>query len=141
MADVTVTAADVRPLGGAMIRRAVAASAITFGSVVYVSSYSGSLPVVTKTNGAAVATGNPYGIVVAPSAATAGSSVASGEQCDVLVFGPVAGFSGMTSGNTYWVSDTTGVLATAVGSHSGVVGLAESPTVLFVRPGLFIVST
>jgi hypothetical protein len=47
----------------------------------------------------------------------------------------------MTSGATVWASDTAGVAATAVGTKSGIVGLAESPTVLFVRPGLFAVSS
>lgn len=140
--EVSCTTADVRPLRGAIIRRAVAAEALSFGQVVYVSSYSGDLPAVSKATGAAVATGNPFGIVIAPSTALAGTSVASGEACDVVVFGPVTGYSGMTSGNTIWVSsDTAGANSKVVGTHSGVVGLAETPATIFVRPGLFIVST
>jgi hypothetical protein len=141
MADITVVAADVRPLTGAMKRAAVAGEALTVGHVVYVDSYSGNLPSVKKTAGGAVATANPFGVVVAGSPVTGGStSIASGEGCDVVVLGPVAGFSGMTSGGNIWVSNTAGAAADAVGTKSGVLGLAESPTVLFVRPGLFVVS-
>lgn len=139
--DISCTAADVRPLRGAIIRRAVAGEALTFGQVVYVSSYSGDLPVVSKAAGGAVATANPFGIVIAPSVALSNSSVASGEGCDVVVFGPVTGYSGMTSGGTVWVSDTAGANSDVVGTKSGVVGLSETPATIFVRPGLFTVSS
>ncbi len=138
--EITVVTTEVRPLEGARTRRAIAGEALAFGDSVYVSSYSGNLPVVSKTVGTAVATANCFGVVVAPSAALAGTSVASGEACDVVVAGPVTGFSGMTSGATIWVSDTAGRLSSAVGTKSCVIGLAESPTVAFVRPGLFAVS-
>ena len=62
--EVTVTATDVRPLGEALIRRAIAAHALAFGDPVYISSYSGNLPVVSKAAGGAVATANPFGVVV-----------------------------------------------------------------------------
>lgn len=137
--EITVTTADVRPLQGAITRRAIAGEALALGDVVYVSSYSGSVPVVSKTVGSAVATANPFGIVVA--GALANTSIASGEACDVVISGPVAGYSGMTSGATIWVSDTAGRLSSVVGTKSGVVGLAESPTVALVRPGLFAVSS
>lgn len=139
--EISVTTADVRPLRGAIVRRAIAAEALSFGMCVYVYSYSGDTPTVKKATGAAVATCNPFGIVVAPSAALSGASVASGEACDVVVFGPVTGYSGMTSGATVWVHDTAGVNSKAVGTKSGVVGLAETPAVIFVRPGLFAVSS
>lgn len=141
MADITVTAASVRPLTGAIKRRAVAGEELTVGQVVYVSSYSGSLPVVSKADGSAVSTANAFGIVVAGPPTSASTTIASGAPCDVVVFGPVAGFSSMTSGMTVWVSDTAGVADSAVGTKSGVLGLAESPTVIFVRPGLFTVSS
>lgn len=139
--EITVTAADVRPLRSATVVRAIAGEALTFGAAVYVSSYSGDLPVVSLTAGGAVATANPLGIVVAPSVALSGSSVASGEACDVVTFGPVAGYSGMTSGTTVWVHNTGGVLSSAVGTKSGIVGFSLTPAVVFVRPGLFAVSS
>ncbi len=138
--EITVTAADVRPLRGAVCIRAIASEALAFGDAVYVSSYSGDLPVVTKADGNAVATAQALGVVVAPSVALSGSSVASGEACDVCVFGPVTGFSGMTSGGTVWVHDTAGVLSSAVGTKSGYVGISLTPYVIFVRPGLYTIS-
>lgn len=137
--EVAVTTADVRPLGGAIIRRAVASATLALGDVVYVSSYSGDRPVVTKTAGGAVATANPYGIVVAGAAAN--TTIAAGEAVDVVVLGPVTGYSGMTSGNTIWVSNTDGRLSTVVGTKSGIVGLAETPETVYVRPSLHVVST
>lgn len=139
--EITVTAADVRPLQGAVVIRAIAGEALTFGAGVYVSSYSGDIPVVSKSDGNAVASAQLLGVVVAPSTALAGSSVASGEACDICVFGPVTGFSGMTSGGTVWCHDTAGVLSSAVGTKSGYVGISISPTVLFLRPGLYVIST
>lgn len=140
--EITVTTSLVRPLNGTIIRRAIAGEALAFGDAVYISSYSGNLPVVSKTLGGAVATCNPFGVVVAPQSDSAGAtSVASGAACDVVVFGPVEGYSSMTSGATIWASDTAGRLSTVVGTKSGIVGLAESPTVAFVRPGLFAVSS
>lgn len=142
MADITVTAALVRPLRGAITRRAIAGEALTFGQVVYISSYSGDLPVVSLADANGSGTGNAWGVAVACSTALAGASIASGEACDVVVLGPVAGFSGMTSGNTIWLSDTAGACADAVSTTlSVVIGLAESPTVLYVRPGQFTVSS
>ena len=83
----------------------------------HVRSYSGNLPAVSKTVGGAVATANPLGVVVA--GAMANTTIASGEACDVVVFGPVAGYSSMTSGATIWVSDTAGRLSSVVGTKSG----------------------
>lgn len=137
--EITVTTGDIRPLGGAVIRRAVAGEALALGDSVYVSSASGNLPVVSKTDGTAVAKAFAFGVVVA--GAAAGSSIASGEACDVVVSGPVAGYSGMTAGGTLWVSNTVGRLSSVVGTKSGVVGLAESAAVAFVRPGLYTVSS
>lgn len=137
--EVTVTTTDVRPLTGAVVRRAVASAAIALGDVVYVSSYSGNLPVVTKAAGGAVATANPFGIAV--SGTLGNSSIATGETLDVVVFGPVTGYSSMTSGNTIWVSDTAGRLSTVVGTKSGIVGVVETPETVFVRPSLHVVST
>lgn len=140
MADIAVTAALVRPLRGAITRRAIAGEAITFGQTVYISSYSGDLPVVSIADANAAGKGNVWGIAVASSTALAGSSIASGEACDVVVFGPVAGFT-MTSGNTIYQSNTAGAGADAAGTLACVIGLAESPQVLFVRAGQFAIST
>jgi hypothetical protein len=138
--EVSVTVADVRPLNGAMIRRAVAAEALTFGALVYISSATGDIPNVTKCAPGALATGHAFGIVV--SGNLGGSSVASGEACDVVVLGPVTGYTGMVPGATIWASsDTAGALSTAVGAKSTIVGLAESATTVLVRPAQVVRAT
>ncbi len=140
--EITVTTGDVRPLSGALIRRAIADGALAFGDVVYISGYSGNTPKVAKCDGTDLAKSLAFGVVVAPQVDTAGAtSVADGNVCDIVTLGPVTGFSGMTSGAHIWVSDTVGRLSSVVGTKSCVLGVAESPTVLFVRPGEFVVST
>jgi hypothetical protein len=137
MADVTVVRANVRPLQGAIIRRAIAGEAIAFGDSVYVSSYSGDMPVVSLTDGnGALGLTRCFGVVVAPQTDTNGAtSVASGAACDVVVFGPVTGYTDAPTGAHVWISDTAGQIATAVsGTHSCIVGVAESLTVILVRP-------
>ncbi len=137
--EVTVTTTDVRPLNDCVVARAVAGEALALGDAVYVSSYSGNLPVVSKADGSAVATANVMGIAVA--GALANTTIASGEVLDVVTSGPVTGYASMTSGNTIWISDTSGRLSTVVGTKSGVVGFALTPATVMVRPGLFTVSS
>ncbi len=132
MADLTVTAADVRPLTGAITRRAIANEAMTIGDAVYIDGSSGTLPTVKKAVGTAVATGNIWGVVVSQ-AETDSTTVASGASIDVCVYGPVAGIAG-TAGGFVWGSDTAGKLADAVGTKSMIAGVMESTSVLFVRP-------
>lgn len=137
--EVTVTTTDVRPLNDCTIARAVAGEALALGDAVYVSSYSGNLPVVSKADGSAVATANVLGIAIA--GALANTAIASGETLDVVTNGPVTGYASMTSGNTIWISDTAGRLSTVVGTKSGVIGVALTPATVMVRPGLFTVSS
>jgi len=132
MADLTVTAADVRPLTGAITRRAIANEAMAIGDAVYIDGSSGNLPTIKKAVGTAVATGNVWGVVVSQ-AETESTTVASGATVDVCVYGPVAGIAG-TAGGFVWGSDTAGKLADAVGTKSMIVGVMESTAVLFVRP-------
>jgi len=132
MANITVVAASVRPLGGAVIRRAKATEALAFGDIVYVDSATGAIPNVSKTVGTNLDTAHAFGIVV--SGNLGGASVAIGEPCDVVVLGPVTGYTDLTAGGTVWVSDTAGRLANAVGTCSCILGVAESVTTVIVRP-------
>jgi hypothetical protein len=141
MGDVTCTASLVRPLQGAMIRRAQADEAIAFGAPVYVSSYSGNIPLVSNADASADdALLIVYGVAVAGGRDGA-TSIADGDPCDIVVYGAVEGYSSMSSGAHIWLSDTTGRVSTTVGTKSCIVGVAETPTVLFVRPGKFTAST
>ena len=129
MADVTVVAADVRPLGGCIIRRFTAGEALTFGIPVYLSAAN----TVSKADGSAVATACCIGVVVA--GALGNSSVASGEECDVVVFGPVAGYStNMAFGSKFYVDDDAGIIADAAGTKSTIIGVGLSGAVLLVNP-------
>lgn len=142
MADITVVAAKVRPLVGTTNIRAIADEALAFGDSVYVSTYSGDLPVVSKTDGnGALGVTLSIGIVVG-GGRDGVSTVADGDPCDICIAGPVTGWTDLTTGTNIWVSDNAGLIANAVsGTHSCVVGVALSPTVLLVRPGAYVVST
>ena len=137
--EVTVTVADVRPLAGAIVRRACATEALAFGDIVYIDSATGAIPNVSKALGTGLDTGHAYGIVV--SGALGNASVAIGEACDVVVLGPVTGYSSMTPGATIWVSDTAGRLSTVVGTKSCILGVAESATTVLVRPAQVVRAT
>lgn len=134
MAALTVTAADVRPLQGAITMKALAAEAMTVGMPVYVYGESGTLPTVKKATAAAVATSNALGIVVAGAPEKNGSTtVASGDAVDVVVFGPVAGIAG-TAGAFAWCGDTAGEIVDAVGTKSAPLGHNLTANTFMVRP-------
>lgn len=142
MADITVTAADVRPLTGAIPRKAVANEAMNVGNTVYIDGSSGNLPTVKMTLCAVLATGNMWGVVVAGDPAKMGATaIAVGDIVDVIVYGPVTGFSGATAGGFVWGSDTAGRVADAAGTKSTIAGVMETPTTLFVRPMQAVRST
>ena len=129
MSAITVTAADVRPLTGASIRRFDAGGTISIGAPVYIASDGD----VEHADGSGTATLLGFaGIAVATP--DGGTSVSAGERVDVVTHGPVAGFSSLTPGSLVYVSDTAGGFDTAAGTKDLIVGLAESATVVFVRP-------
>jgi hypothetical protein len=142
MADLTVTPADVRPLNGAITRKAIANEAMDVGDAVYIDGSSGILPTIKQILSAVLATGNMWGIVVSGDPAKNGStSIEVGDVVDVVVSGPVAGFSGATAGGFVWGSDNAGKVANAVGTKSTIAGIMETPTTLFVRPMQAVRST
>lgn len=132
MADVTVVCADVRPLPGCIIRRFTAGGAIDVGMPVYLSAADTILPA----DGSAVATAACIGVLVAVAPGSASqTAAASGEACDVVLWGPVAGYStNMAYGAYFWVDDNGGIISTAAGTKDCVIGVGLSGSVLFVRP-------
>lgn len=138
MTVLTVTPADVRPLHGAVVQRANAAEAMTVGDLVYVfgETSDGAIPTVKKSAGGALATCNVFGMVVAGSVSKNGSTtIASGDEgIDVVIFGPVTGFSGATAGGFVWASDTAGKADDAVGTKSCIVGKMQTSTILLINP-------
>jgi hypothetical protein len=135
MADITITATDVRPLPGALVRRFDAGGTCYAGEAVYVASdgdveradANGSLSVIAA------------GIVVADN--DGGTAFASGDRVDVVCFGPVAGYSSLTPGLPQYVSAEAGQMTQTPGDLGGgtyecIVGLAEQSGVIFVNPNL-----
>lgn len=132
MAAITVTAADVRPLNGAVVRRYNAGATVTPGDAVYIASDGD----VEEADADAEASTMAIGIVIADG--TGAVSFAAGTRVDVVVFGPVTGFSSMTPGGNVYVSVTAGALdqtaPTASGDFVNAIGYAESASTIFVNP-------
>lgn len=118
------TAANIKPLQGADIRRKTPGAAVAAGEAVYLDSNGKVQP----TNGGAVATAYVFGIAVQAAAADADP------QIDVVVGGPVQCMTGATPGAFVYDNDTAGEFDETGGTKKCVIGVAESATVLFVRP-------
>lgn len=61
------------------------------------------------------------------------STVTEGQSVDVLCFGIMTGLSGLTTGSTYYLSNTVGALSSSAGSQSRKIGLALSSTTLLIK--------
>ncbi len=116
------TADNVKPLNGAIVRRYTAGAAVAAGEIVSMQS-DGYVDPANTTSAAQKVVG------VALQAASA-----AGQVIDVVVFGPVVCVTGATPGATIHASDTAGEPAESAGTNGGITGIAESATVVFVRP-------
>lgn len=119
MADLTATAVNVRALRehGAITIPAQAGESLTIGQLVYPAS-DGDWNLADANTTAAAA--RAQGIVV--ESYDGETTVASGAQCTVCVFGPVTGLSTITPGANYYVSDTAGAVADAAATYDRIVG-------------------
>jgi hypothetical protein len=130
MADLTVNAAKIRPLDGATVRKATLGGALGVGDWVKLQ-LDGTI---IKQAGAS---DMAWGQVVALS--NKGSSGVSGvDEASVVVFGPVAGYSGLNPGRLGYLSANAGKIADA---GSKAAGYAESATVFFVMPGVSVAAS
>jgi hypothetical protein len=132
MADVTVTAADVKPLPGAVVRRYAADATLYAGNAVYLKSDGE----VAQVDADAAASARAIGIAVAgPEGKT---TFLAGDALDVVVGGPLAGFSSLTPGGYLFASTTAGAIANAAATASGdyiwAIGYAEAAARMFVQP-------
>lgn len=132
MADVTVTAADVRPLPGAVVRRYDAGGTVTPGQAVYLASDGD----VEAADADAQASARAIGVAVAgPDGKT---SFSAGDRVDVVTHGPVCGFSSLTPGGIMYSSVTAGKLADAAATTADdyiwVIGYAEAADTVYVSP-------
>lgn len=132
MADISLTAAKIRPLNGAIVRRGTAGGTITPGMSVYLDGTNGW----KAADADALASSQARGIVVSDGYGSV--SFASGQVVDIVVFGPVEGFASMTPGGAVFVSTTAGGLdqtaSTTPGDYPFAIGWAEQASVLFVAP-------
>jgi len=132
MADVTVTAGDVRPLPGYLSQRFDAGGTIYTGQSVYIAS-DGDVEQSDADAGSLEA--QSVGIMIADN--TGATIATSGDRVDVAVFGPVTGFSSMTPGALVFASTTAGGMVQGtpdVGSHVVPVGIAFNANTIFVNP-------
>ena len=115
------TAANIKPLEGAIIRRYTAGAAIAAGEIVSMQS-DGFVDPSDSTGAAQTIVG------------IAQKAAAVGDRLDVVVFGPVACLTGATIGGAVYDSTTAGEPAQTTAGNQKQVGWAESETILFVRP-------
>lgn len=135
MTTVTVVPADVRPLQGAVMHRFTAGETLAIGNVVYVSAND----TVSKAAGGTFAASKAVGIVV--SAADGSTAPVSGTEVDVVILGPVCGFSTTMAYNAaFYVSNTAGGLEDAAGTQDCVVGFGLNGSTIFVKPYLIDLS-
>jgi hypothetical protein len=129
--DITIVAADVRPLPGCIIRRFTAGGTISVGQPVYLSA----ADTVSRANGGTVGTSFAIGVLVAVmNPATAGAA-ASGEMVDVVLKGPVAGYStNMAQNIMLYVDDNAGVICDTTGTCKTIIGVGLSASVMYVNP-------
>jgi hypothetical protein len=122
------TPANIKPLDGAMVRRFTAGAAIAPGELVAMQSDGKIDPAI----GTSVAAAQCLGVALPPR--NQGTAYADGDVVDVVTYGPCKCLTGATIGAIVYVSDTAGEPDETAGTKAVVVGIAESATVLFVRP-------
>lgn len=136
MAAVTFTAADIRPLNGAITRRFNTGGTVDAGKGVYIAADGD----VEHADADDVAQAQARGIACANQ--SGGTSFAAGERIDVVLYGPVAGFTGLTPGLPVYVSPTAGALdqtaSATTGDFNYIIGYAESATTIFVCPQMVV---
>lgn len=115
------TAANIKPLEGAIVRRFTAGATVAAGEIVSMQSDGYVDPADTTSAAACV-----VGIAL--------QGAASGGRVDVVVFGPVKAITGGTPGSTLHATNTAGEPGESAGSNAGITGFVESATVAFVRP-------
>lgn len=114
------TAANIKPLEGAIVRRYTAGTTVAAGELVTMQTDG----YVDPTNTGAVQ--NIAGVAL--------QGVTTGQRVDVVVFGPVQCLTGATVGATVYGTDTAGEPGETAGTKTTIAGWAESATVLFVNP-------
>lgn len=118
------TAANIKPLEGALIDRFTAGAAIAAGELVAMSS-DGFIDPCDSTGAKSLVLG------VAVQAASA-----AGERIDVVTHGRVKCLTGATPGAVVYNSTTAGEPLETTAGNQTIAGIAVSAEILFVRPAL-----
>jgi hypothetical protein len=120
MAAITkASAANVKPLEGAVLRRGQLGATVTAPS-----------PIALQSDG------KWDGLDTSTAQLTVGVALQSGgdgDWIDIVMFGPMLALSGATIGSLVYGSDTAGAFDTAAGTKSTIIGYAESASILFVK--------
>jgi hypothetical protein len=114
------TAANIKPLQGALFRRVQLGDTVAAGEIIELQSDGKWDP--------AIATGTVLNLAIAVQGG------ADTEYVDAVTFGPILCLSGATIGALIYVSDTAGEPSETAGTKDTVVGYAETATILFVQP-------
>jgi len=130
MADLTLVAADVRPLSGAIIRGGYLGEAASVGDLVSPKSDG----LFWKSSASATPVLPAVGVVVAIGTEGA-TSGAAGDRVSVQFGGPIAGFT-VASAAKAFTSNNAGKIADAAGTTSQVVGVGLSDNVLWLEVNL-----
>jgi hypothetical protein len=117
------TAANIKPLEGALVDRFTAGSAIAAGELVVMSS-DGYIDPSDSTAAKSIV----LGVAVQAAAAAA-------ERIDVVTHGRIKCLTGATPGAVVYNSTTAGEPSESVAGNQTAAGIAVSATILFVRPG------
>lgn len=131
-----VTATDVRPLAGSVIKQFQAGAAVATGNAGYIAATGK----VSAARANAAATTKAVGIIVAVADSSGLTTAADTEAISLVTFGPVGGFSSLTPGAIQYISSTAAGVITETApagatTWTHVIGYAMSATVLFVQPG------
>lgn len=133
MANVTVTATQVRPLKGALTRTLTAGEAMALGKGIQVAA-DGDAELWNATSAAGVQ--GVIGIVVAGNQAAADGDVAAGEAITVVISGPVylGPDAALDETKLYFAAATDGVITDVAPANFRAVGYPINTTTLFFAP-------
>jgi len=133
MADITVTATEIRPLEGSLVRPFDAGEASVVGAVVRVAADGDVEQADASAQGGVE---GPIGIIISGAKVHAAGTIANNERVGVALWGPVymGDSASLTPGATYYVSDTVKRVADAAGTVKRILGLALSANILFLSP-------
>ncbi len=128
MADLSITAANVKSSGGSKGKNGTAGAAVKAGELVYLEASSGTYKLASSNSGTAEAR-SPDGIAL--------NNAAAGQPLRVHTEGPITIGATLTAGVAYYASGTAGgicpVADLTTGHYPTIVGIAKSSSVLDVK--------